>query len=147
MVGLLTCGLAGGCSLLPKATSEICVDWIRFETSQAQFDHAPLVLIGRPVRADGQTDIYGYRANVYLIEVETVLKGDPGPAPLRIASTPPTCSAGVPYPDGDPLASTKRMLIYANQHDSGWITQTPTQGVVPFDAGAPLPFRVAAPRG
>lgn len=147
MLGLLICGLAGGCSLVPTATSETCVDWIRFETSQGQFDHAPLVLIGRPVRAEGQTHIYGYRANVYLIEVEAILKGDPGPAPLRIASTPPTCSAGVPYPDGDPLEGSERMLIYANKYDGGWITQTPAQGAVPFEAGAPLPFRVAARRG
>jgi hypothetical protein len=32
------------------------------------------------------------------------------------------------------------MLIYANKHDSGWITQTPAQGAVPFDSGTPLPF-------
>ena len=60
----------------PTTTSETCVDWIHFETPQAQFDQAALVVIGKPVRVDGETLIYGYRANVYVLEVETVLKGD-----------------------------------------------------------------------
>lgn len=145
-VGLLACGLVGGCALLPT-TSETCVDWIHFETPQAQFDQAALVLIGKPVRVDGETLIYGYRANVYVLEVETVLKGDPGPAPLRIASTPVTCSAGVSYPDGDPLGRSQRMLIYAGKQENGWLTQTPAQGAVPFDVGEPLPFRASAPTG
>ena len=145
IVGLLTCGLASGCSLLPPATSETCVDWVRFETPQAQFDHAALVLIGKPVRADGETLIYGYEANVHLVEVETVLKGDPGPPPLRIASMPPTCSAGVSYPDGDPLERSRRMLIFATKQEGGWFTQTPAQGAVPFETGKPLPFGAAAP--
>lgn len=88
IVGLVACGLASGCALLPPAASETCIDWIHFETPQAQFDHAALVLIGKPVRADGETHIYGYQANVHLLEVETVLKGDPGPAAVRIASMP-----------------------------------------------------------
>ncbi|WP_157356989.1 hypothetical protein [Arthrobacter sp. U41] len=141
IVGLLTCGLASGCSLLPTGPSETCVDWIRFETPQAQYDHAALVVISKPVRADGETALYGYRANVHLLDVETVLKGEPGPAPLRITSTPPTCSPGFLYPDGDPLERSQRMLIYASKQDGGWITQTPVQGAVPFDAGTPLPFK------
>ena len=127
------------------AASETCVDWVRFETPQAQFDHAELVLIGKPVRADGETLIYGYKANVHLVEVESVLKGDPGPAPLHIASMPPTCSAGVSYPDGDPLERSQRMLIFASKQEGGWFTQTPAQGAVPFEAGEPLPFGAVLP--
>lgn len=145
VAGFLTCGLASGCSLLPPAASETCVDWIRFETHQAQFDHAALVLIGKPVRVDGETLIYGYKANVHLMEVETVLKGDPGPEPVRIASMPTTCSAGVSYPDGDPLERSQRMLIFASKQEGGWFTQTPTQGAVPFEAGEPLPFGTGVP--
>lgn len=79
IVGVLTCGLASGCSLLPTGPSETCVDWIRFETPQAQYDHAALVVIGKPVRADGETALSGYRANVHLLDVETVLKGSAVP--------------------------------------------------------------------
>ncbi|BCW66421.1 hypothetical protein NicSoilB4_11840 [Arthrobacter sp. NicSoilB4] len=147
LAGLLACGLASGCTLLPPATSDVCVDWIRFETPQDQFDHAVLVLIGKPVRVDDETLMYGYKAKVHLVEIETVLKGDPGPAPLRVASTPATCSAGVSYPDGDPLEQSQRMLIFANKQEGGWSTQTPAQGAVPFETGAPLPFGTAAPKG
>jgi hypothetical protein len=140
-VALMTCVVAGGCSLLPGTTADACVDWIHFDTPQAQFDQAALVLVGRPVRADGETEMYGYKAKVYRVDVETVLKGEPGSAPLRIASTPTTCSSGVSYPDGDPLGRNQRMLIYAGRDDNGWFTQTPAQGAVPFKEGTPLPFR------
>lgn len=145
IVGLLLCGLASGCSLLPTTGSQTCVDWVHFETPQAQFDHAALVVIGKPVGVDGQTLIYGYKANVHLVEVEAVLKGDPGPGPLRIASTPPTCSAGVTYPDGDPLERSRRMIIYANKQENVWSTQTPAQGAEPFEVGEPLPFSTTGP--
>ena len=131
--------------MFPTASPQICVDWIRFETSQAQYDHAALVVIGAPVRVDGETPIYGYKANVHLVEVEAVLKGDPGPMPLRIASTPITCSAGDTYPDGDPLGVNQRMIIYANKHGDVWSTQTPAQGAEPFEVGRPLPFSTGEP--
>ncbi|WP_427132931.1 hypothetical protein [Pseudarthrobacter sp. S9] len=141
VVGMLACTLTAGCGLLPGTTTETCVDWVRFETAQDQFRDAALVLIGRPVGTDGETSIYGYTARVYRVEVESVLKGEPGPAPLRIASTPTTCSRGVSYPDGDPLSRDQRMLIFASKEDGGWFTQTPAQGAVPFPERTPLPFR------
>lgn len=145
MIGLMACTLATGCSLLPAAGSEVCVDWVHFETPQAQFDHATLVVVGKSVGVDGETLIYGYRANLHLVEVEAILKGGPGPAPLRIASTPTTCSAGVSYPDGDPLERNHRMIIYANKQEDVWATQTPAQGAEPFEVGKPLPFSTVEP--
>ncbi|MGY2743032.1 hypothetical protein [Arthrobacter sp. UYCu723] len=139
VLGLLASTLTAGCSLLPGAATDTCVDWIRFESPQQQFDDATLVVIGKPIRTDGETKIYGYRARIHLVEVEAVLKGDPAAGPLRIASTPVTC--GQSYPDGDPLDGNQRMLIYARNQDGGWFTQTPAQGAVPFESGTPLPFR------
>ncbi len=140
MVGLLVGVLAAGCSLLPDAHTETCVDWVHFETPQEQFDHAALVVIGKPVRMDGETSIYGYTAQIHLVEVETVFKGEAGPGPLRIASMPLTCTGGVSYPDGDPLDAHQRMLIYASKQNGEWFTMTPAQGAVPFEPGAQLPF-------
>ena len=153
LASLLACLLATGCGLIPDwhanpdpdaspdPHAETCVDWVRFETAQQLFDDAPLVVIGTPRGRDGKTSIYGYSAQIHLVEVETVLKGQPGPGPLRVASTPETCTGGISYPGGDPLDGHQRMLIYASKRDSGWSTLTPAQGAVPVERGAALPFR------
>lgn len=141
LVALLACGLATGCGLFPGHQSETCVDWIRFETPQELFDDAALVVVGKPTATDGETSVYGYTARIHLVEVETVLKGQPGPGPLRIASTPQTCTGGVSYPHGDPLDGSQRMLIYASYQQGEWFTLTPAQGAVPLERGATLPFR------
>jgi hypothetical protein len=101
------------------------------------------VLIGTPESKDGETTIYGYSAQFHLVEIEAVLKGEPGPGPLRVASMPLTCTGGESYPDGDPLDVSRRMLIYANKQNGHWFTMTPAQGAMPFREGAPLPFTIA----
>lgn len=58
-VGPLLCGLIAGCSLLPGSTTEVCVDWVRFETAQEQYEQATLVVIGTPAGTDSDTRIYG----------------------------------------------------------------------------------------
>ncbi len=143
-MGPLLCVLIAGCSLLPGSTNEVCVDWVRFETAQEQYRQAALVVIGTPAGTDAETRIYGYTAHIHAVEVEGVLKGDPGPGPLRIASTPVTCTGGVSYPEGDPLDERRRMLIYATQQNGYWFTLTPAQGAVPFNDGMPLPFETSA---
>ena len=77
LVAFLACALAAGCGLLPGTVTETCVDWIHFESPQQQFDDAALAVIGKPVRADGETTIYGYSARIHVVEVEAVLKGEP----------------------------------------------------------------------
>ncbi len=143
LMGWILCLLMAGCGLLPGSTTETCVDWIRFETAQEQFRQATLVVIGTPQGTESETRIYGYTAHIHLVEVEDVLKGDPGPGPLRIASMPVTCTGGVSYPEGDPLDGRRRMLIYATEQDGYWFTVTPAQGAVPFDVGTPLPFETS----
>lgn len=141
LVAFLACVLTAGCSLLRGPATETCVDWIHFDSPQRQFDEAALVVIGKPKGTDGETSLYGYRARIHVVEVEAVLKGEPAAGVLRIASTPVTCSQGVSYPDGDPLDTNQRMLIYASNQGGEWFTQTPAQGAVPFATGTPLPFR------
>ena len=143
VVGLLIGVLTTGCSLLPGAHTEACVDWVHFETPQERVREAGLVLIGKPVGRDGETSIYGYPAQIHLVEVEAVLKGDPGPGRLRIASMPLTCTGGVSYPEGDPFDANRRMLTYASRQNGDWFTMTPAQGAVAFEPGAQLPFSIS----
>lgn len=140
VVGLLVCVLTAACSLLPEPRSEVCADWIHFETPQDQFKNATLVFVGTPGDTDGETSIYGYQAKIHLVDVESVYKGDPEPGPLRIASMPLTCTGGISYPEGDPLDGHRRMLIYATRQNGYWFTMTPAQGAVPFEQGEKLPF-------
>ena len=117
-----------------------CVDWVRFETPQDQYDKASVVLIGTSVSRVGETSIYGSKATTHLVEVEQVLKGNPGEGDLRISSMPPTCTGGETYPGGDPLDTAQRVIIFATKQGGEWFTQTPAQGVLPFPLGAEIPF-------
>ena len=163
-VGLLVSVLGSGCGLVPSggtvpsggsAPSDspistdgsvpsggpvACVDWVRFETPQDQYDKAGVVLIGKSVSRAGETSIYGSKATTHLVEVERVLKGDPGDGNLRISSMPPTCTGGETYPDGDPLDTAQRVIIFATKQGGDWFTMTPAQGVLPFQQGTELPF-------
>lgn len=125
---------------IPSGGPFACVDWVRFETPQDQYDNAGMVLIGKSVSRAGETSIYGHIATTHLAEVEQVLKGNPGEGNLRITSTPPTCTVGASYPDGDPLDTAERVIIFASKQGGEWFTMTPAQGVLPFPKGAELPF-------
>lgn len=144
-LGLLACALVSGCGLMPGATTDVCADWVHFTQPQDLFEDAALVVVGTPVRRDGETRIYGYSAQIHQVQIEAVLKGAPQPTSVLIASMPATCTQGVSYPEGDPLDGGRRMLIYANKQDGYWFTMTPDQGAVPFDTGTPLPFATAPP--
>lgn len=128
-------------SLVPSGGPFACVEWVRFGTPQDQYEKAGAVLIGKSVGQAGETSIYGHKATTHLVEVEQVLKGDPGDGNLRISSMPPTCTGGESYPDGDPLDTAQRVIIFATKQGGEWFTMTPAQGVLPFQQGAELPFR------
>lgn len=72
---------------------------------------AAVVLIGKSVSRVGETTIYGSKAATHLVEVEQVLKGNPGDGNLRISSMPQTCSGAESYPAGDPLDTKQRVII------------------------------------
>jgi hypothetical protein len=117
-----------------------CVEWVRFDTPQDQYDKAGVVLIGKSVSQAGETSIYGSKATTHVVEVEQVLKGEPGDGNLRISSMPQTCSGSESYLDGDPLDTAQRVVIFATNQGGEWFTMTPAQGVLPFQQGAELPF-------
>ncbi|NUP58147.1 MAG: hypothetical protein HOQ06_01555 [Pseudarthrobacter sp.] len=134
-------GIETPSGVVPDSGAVACVDWVRFESPQDLYDHAGMVLIGKPAGEDGETSIYGYRATRHLVEVERVLKGEPGGGTVRISSTPVTCTAGgESYPDGDSLDTDQRVIIFASKQGTDWFTLTPAQGVLPFE-GKQLPFR------
>src|SRR5687767_4398595 len=96
--------LGTGCSS-GQTTADACVDWVRFEDPRDQFDKAELVAVGKFLRQDGETSIYSYASRTHLIEIETVLKGEPGqgpihvstmPRPARVASLTPTVTPWTP---------------------------------------------------
>ncbi|WP_284751822.1 hypothetical protein [Arthrobacter sp. efr-133-R2A-120] len=124
----------------PDGGTVACVDWVRFETPQDQYDKVSLVVIGKSVSQVGKTSIYGSKATTHLVEVERVLKGNPGEENLRISSMPQTCSGSDSYLDGDPLDAAERVIIFATRQGGEWFTMTPAQGVLPFPKGAELPF-------
>ncbi len=99
-----------------------------------------MVLIGKSVSRVGETSIYGHKATTHLVEVEQVLKGDPGSGNLHISSMPPTCTGDESYPGGDPLDPNQRVIIFAAKQGGEWFTTTPAQGVLPFPRNSELPF-------
>ena len=139
-VGSAVSVLGTGCGFGPTK-AEVCADWVQFQDPQDQFDRAGLVAVGKPVRQDGETSIYGYTARTHVVEVEKILKGEPGQETILVSSMPQTCTGGESYPEGDPLDTKQRVLIFATEQDNQWFTMTPSQGVVPFERGTPLPFQ------
>lgn len=125
---------------VPSGGPVACVDWVRFETAQDQYDNAAVVLIGKSVSQVGETTIYGSKAATHLVEVEHVLKGNPGEGNLRISSMPQTCSGSESHLDGDPLDTSQRVIIFVTKQGGEWFTMTPAQGVLPFPQGSELPF-------
>ncbi|MET3809772.1 hypothetical protein [Arthrobacter sp. UYEF3] len=140
MMGGLSGAVLSGCWLNPGAVrTDVCVDWVSFETMQQRFDHAGAVVIGTPLKRDGETRSYGYQANVHEVAVEQVLKGGLGLGTVRVAARPVTC--GKTYPAGDPLDDGSRKLMFLTDQNGEWFTMTPDQGTVQFPAGTPLPFK------
>lgn len=91
--------LGTGCGLVPGGGSETCVEWVRFEAPQDQYDQAGAVLIGKSVSTGGES-----------------------------------------YPEGDPLDTRQRIVIFATKQGGEWFTMTPSQGVLSFPQGTELPF-------
>ena len=134
LLWLTACGIVSG------PTFGTCVDWVHFDTPQDIFNQAGAVVIGKPLRQDGQTSIYGYTAQTYVVAIEEVLKGETAGNTMQVSSMPQTCNEGVSYPNGDPLETSHRVIIFLTKDDGRWFTFTPAQGVLSFDQGTTLPF-------
>lgn len=114
----------------PGTTSETCVDWVAFDTPADALEDAASAVIGTVGEQDGTADLYGYTVAAWTVHVDEWLKGS-GDASIRVLSTPETCSAGSPYPDGDPFAAASGPQLILLSNDRGtWLAITPWQGVV-----------------
>jgi hypothetical protein len=81
---------------------------------------------------DGTAPIFGVNAHSYEVQVGEVFKGEVDGGSVRISSMPDPCSGTAEYPDGDPLGTSKPLLVFATQQDGEWFTLTPLDGTVPF---------------
>jgi hypothetical protein len=152
-------------------TSEACVDWVHFRTPDEAAADAGVVLRGSVVERDGTAPMFGAEANRWLFDVEKVLarpepSGGVEPPPevevspgdrIAVVSTPETCSAGGPYPDGDPLDPATGpggpggsvIVLLSDGDGQGGEGDlhliTPFQGVLVPGAGGSLPGEWPAP--
>jgi hypothetical protein len=166
----LTGGLTG-CAAVGSTTStteagETCADWVTFETPRDAAAAAGVVLRGTVAGQDDTAPMHGVDANRWLFDVEQVLErpepdGDAEPPPevevepgerVAVVSTPETCTAGGPYPGGDPLDpatglgdETGSVIVLLS--DGGGVLHliTPFQGVLTPAADGSLPAEWPAP--
>ncbi len=140
LIGASALTFVSGCSGEPKELSETCVSWADLATPQDQFDESDLVLIGTPISTSGTVTAFGAEAQTHLVEVSEVLKGRRVGPLIRVSSMPETCTGSGNYPNGDPLETEERIIIFANLLDGEWLTATPFKGTLPYAPDEPLPF-------
>ena len=135
-------GLAAG-ALTGCVTPQTCVSWVDFETPQAAYDDAGLVVRGDPGDVVGVRAVFGVASPVHRVEVAEVLKGvDPG-ATIDVAAVPLTCMAdGEEFPEGDPLDVDGELILFLYREPDGWRLITPFDGVLPVPDDGVLPFEV-----
>lgn len=131
-------GALGGCN---QAVNIACPSWAISEDPQEHYEAATVVVVVSNAERDGETAIFGVQAHAYQVSVDEVLKGSVGDNVIRISSMPDPCTEeGVVYPDGDPLETIERVIIFASDQEGEWFTLTPFGGVISFPEGTEHPF-------
>lgn len=118
-----------------------CADWVRLNSVQDLYDEAAAVFVTSKGERAGTTRIYGVDAHTHNMQVDEVVKGDIADESIRITSMPITCTQGSQYPDGDPLETTDRIIVFANNINGQWFTLTPYDGTLPYSAHTISTFR------
>lgn len=116
-------------------TSETCVSWVDFDSAEAAFDDASVVVIGYATPTAITSEVLGIDARVYEVQIGEVLKGDVAPGEIiSVVSTPVTCTGGDPYSFGDPLDTSAEIVLLLNQPAGAEHLQplTPLWGVIPL---------------
>lgn len=109
-----------------------CPSWAGFPIPQEKYDAAELVVVASSIQRDGTARIFGVEAHSYQVQIDEVIKGDLPEGDVRISSMPDPCTGTAKYPGGDPLVTSERILIFANQQDGEWFTLTPRDGILPY---------------
>lgn len=129
---LLALSLAG-CG---ETTTSTCVDWVYFESTDAAAEGSGAVVVGTIGEIAGSREIEGTAADVYLVSVEAVLKGDLEAEVIEVASTPESC--GDTIDTSLPIGERVELFLFVS--DDGYRTLTPFDAYVPAPAGEPLPW-------
>jgi hypothetical protein len=142
---LLACLTACSSAAADDSPDE-CGDWPVYATPRDALEQADWVVTADVGKEVGSETVYGAEARVYSVRTMglPLYKGDAvGHEDLKVISTPQKCSAGDPYPEGDPLLGQKRVILFLTRHGTEglWRTLTPTQGVLPATGDATLPDR------
>lgn len=125
-----------GCSSAVRA----CPSWADFSDPDVAYRQADLVAVGHVGGRDGTIATEFGEVRAYTFDVDALVKGDASATSVRIGSRADPCDGGDGYANGDALATTKRVIVYAMRDDGGLVTLTPAQGVTAFPEGTPLPF-------
>ncbi|QAY59756.1 hypothetical protein ET475_06970 [Microbacterium protaetiae] len=132
---VLALGLLTGCSGAPFGTAGQCVDWVAFDTPADALEDASSAVVGTVGEKVGEANLFGYTVNAWSVQVDHWAKGS-GEGSIRVLSAPETCSAGSPYPGGDPFgAASGLQLILLHEENGAPRTITPWQGIVPAPGG------------
>lgn len=115
-------------------TAPACAQWVPYGSSQERYDAADAVFVGSHSEQVATTRLYGVEANTYNVQVYEVLKGNVSAEAIRVTSMPITCTDGDQYPEGDPLDTTERIIVFADKSDGKWFTLTPHDGTLPYSA-------------
>lgn len=138
LVAALLATTLTGCGV----STHTCVSWVWFDTPQAVYDDARLVVRAEVGDVVGTRHVLGVDSPVHRVEVVEVLKGEsPGPQ-FDVASTPVTCTGGDDFLEGDPLEVDGEVILFLFDLDGGWRLLTPVQGVLPWPPDGTLPFEL-----
>jgi hypothetical protein len=136
-VALVVAGVVAVATVRLPGAVHSCVDWATFPDDASRTEAADLVVDATVVEQTGTRSMFGEKANVWEVEVETVVKGDAAAGDhIEVVSTPPTCS-GETYPEGDPLDVDDEVRLYLKDaaffqlpgSGDGWALITPFDGV------------------
>lgn len=127
-----------GCGLVTPVSSA-CADWVWFDTPVDAAADADAVVIGRVLEQDGTAARYGVDAGVWTFEVSSWVQGAGGDV-ISVVSSPRTCEAGSPYPDGDPMSTHDEVMVFLRGDGEEFDTITGLQGVIlaPVAPGIPV---------
>ncbi|MFM9455617.1 hypothetical protein ACSCB1_38165 [Streptomyces europaeiscabiei] len=143
---ILLVGLTACSSATADDGPDDCGDWPVYATPREALEQADWVVTADVGREVGSETVNGAEAHVYSVRTMglPLYKGDAvGHENLKVISTPQKCSAGDPYPEGDPLLDQKRAILFLTREGTEglWRTITPTQGVLPATGDAKFPDR------
>lgn len=99
-------------SFAAENSGPACADWVPFDTVDHAAADAELVVRAEIEPTDTTVTVHGEEASLHRAIVTEVYIGDASIGDvLDVVSTPSSCTAGSPYPDGDPMLREEATLV------------------------------------